>query len=288
MALVIDPALPAYSALTGSNINSTGSKAARIKIAFVNLMPKKEETEIDFLRLMAPSDVIAEIKLVKMTTHRSKNTSAEHINRFYTSFDEALATGIDGVIITGAPLENVPFESVDYWNEITGIFDIIRLRRIPSLFICWAAFAALYHHHRLPWHIIDRKISGVYPHRILCTDYLTEGLTDGFLMPHSRYAVWDEEEIKRIPDIRVIAEGDRQGPYLSRSVSFPEYYITGHGEYHALTLDGEYRRDLAKGINPTIPENYYPDNDPDRTPTNRWHEEALLIMDNWLHCIADR
>lgn len=284
MPVIIDPALPAASLLKNENASflAADGEKADITMAFINLMPVKPDTERDFLRIIAPSRHIVDVKLVNMASHKCRNTTAEHLQRFYTTFDR-LQSHPDCAIITGAPLENVRFENVDYWQEITDVFDDLRRHSIPTLYICWGAYAALYHFHGVKMHLLSTKLSGVYPHHIdNPRSSMLKGLKEPFYIPHSRFATWNHGEIIDIDEITVEASGRQQGPYLLSSRYHPEYYFTGHGEYDTFTLDNEYRRDIGKGLNPHVPVNYYPDDDPSQMPSDRWHDTATAIMSNWL------
>lgn len=287
MALYINPELPAARRLAeaGHTVRPANNCDHNpINIAIINLMPLKDETEYDFLQLMATETRAIRITLIETASHRSRHTPKEHLDKFYTTFNRIAPEFIDGIIITGAPLESVPFEDVDYWDEITGIFNTIRQNKIPSLFICWAAFAAMYHWHRIDWKILPDKISGVFAHKILQNSCpLMDGVSDGFTIPHSRFATWDMAELMQDNGIRVIAAGDTQGAYMIQSLANEEFYISGHGEYSPMTLDAEYRRDLGRGLKPHIPDNYYPGNDPSATPVDTWHETARCIMHNWIN-----
>lgn len=284
MSVIIPKGLPAEAALgaAGLAVNHHNEEKADITIGIVNLMPIKTDTELDFLRIIAPSAERVDVRLIRMMTHRSSHTSEEHLDRFYTSFD-SVAEILDGVIITGAPLENIAFEDVDYWPELTSIFHYLRRNRIPTLNICWAAYAALYHRFGLSMKLLSEKISGIYPNRILQPDAdIAAGLSDNFPAPFSRFATWDFDELDNIRDIEIIASGKRQGPHILQTDHGLEIYITGHGEYATDTLHKEYVRDLSKFMNPKIPANYYPDDNPDNTPADIWHSDAVRIMGNWL------
>lgn len=291
MRLSIDSSLPAAKLLRSKGIVIADSSASgrKFRLGLVNLMPIKTETEYDFLRLLGniDSDIAVELVLIRMATHKSRNTSPEHIARFYTTFDKALHSGgLDGVIITGAPLENIAFENVGYWPELTDIFSKIRNLSLPAAYICWAAFAAMYHHHQVGMVLLDKKISGVFPHHILAPDhYIVSGLHEGFKIPHSRFASWNESDIGIVQDIEIVASGDDTGIYLATERNFNEVYITGHGEYAVETLDREYRRDLGRNLSPDIPKNYYPDDDYSRRPLDTWSENASRIVGNWINRI---
>lgn len=287
MAIIIDNDLPAADLLRQEGFAVLSPEQApddRLRIALVNLMPVKTDTELDFMRLIAASPCNVEIALVHTATHTSRHTPAHHIARFYRTFPDTVAAGnIHGAIITGAPLEFVSFEQVDYWAEITSIFDHLRQHRTPTLYVCWAAFAALYYHYGIPMDILPEKISGVFRHRILQPDHaLMRDVPQEFTIPHSRFATWHSRHITDMPALRIIAKSTEAGIYMAAHTEYPEHYITGHGEYTRLTLDGEYRRDTAKGMHPAIPSHYYPDDNPDAEPSDTWHETATRIMCNWI------
>lgn len=289
MSLIVDPDMPAVQTLRqeGITVHSPGSVIADARIAFINLMPIKTDTELDFMRLLGSSDLAVEIVPVNMATHTSRHTPTEHIDRFYRTFPTVIRKPLHGIIVTGAPLENVAFEAVTYWEEITSIFDYAQQHSIPALYICWAAFAVLYHRHGIPMLLTDRKISGVYTHRILDRrDTMMQGIPDGFHVPHSRYALWDRTQIESCPTLHIVADSEGAGIYMAVSDDGYEHFIVGHGEYATDTLDKEYRRDMAKGINPSIPSHYYPYDNPDNQPVDTWHATAVNIFHNWLHDIS--
>lgn len=284
MPLITDPGLPAAKTLAAEGITLMlrGAKPD-LRLALVNLMPVKPDTELDFMRLIGRSTKRVEVTLVDTASHKSTHTPAEHLARFYTTFDRLDPARLSGIIITGAPLERVRFEDVDYWSEVTGIMDIARRLGIPVLNICWAAYAAMYYRHGIPMSLLDSKLSGVFRHDILRPEHpLFRGIGTGFYVPHSRFATWRPGEIEAIDELEVLAGSTTTGPYLIGSKRYPEFYITGHGEYAPETLDKEYRRDLGKGINPHIPDNYYPGDDPSQAPCDLWHETAVRLMCNWL------
>ncbi len=287
MSLIIDTNLPASSILKedGIMVNTVGLSKPDRRIALINLMPVKPDTELDFMRRLGASDLAVEIVLVKMVTHHSnsRNTSTEHIERFYQSFKDASEKGLDGVIITGAPLENVAFEDVDYWDEITEIMNQCRIKNIPVFNVCWAAFAALYFWHGIRMQILEKKISGVYQHHILSpTSKLMHGINEGFFVPHSRFAAWRREDVEQCDELTIVADSEGAGIYMLESKLYPEYYVIGHGEYATETLNNEYHRDLNKGMHPIIPVNYYPNNNPELQPENHWQTTANKIFNNWL------
>ena len=284
MPLITDPGLPAAKTLAAEGITllPRGAKPD-LRLALVNLMPVKPDTELDFMRLIGRSTKRVEVTLVDTASHKSTHTPAEHLARFYTTFDRLDPARLSGIIITGAPLERVRCEDVDYWSEVTGIMDTARRLGIPVLNICWAAYAAMYYRHGIPMSLLDSKLSGVFRHDILRPEHpLFRGIGTGFYVPHSRFATWRPGEIEAIDELEVLAGSTTTGPYLIGSKRYPEFYITGHGEYAPETLDKEYRRDLGKGISPHIPDNYYPGDDPSQAPCDLWHETAVRLMCNWL------
>ena len=284
MPLITDPGLPAAKTLAAEGITllPRGAKPD-LRLALVNLMPVKPDTELDFMRLIGRSTKRVEVTLVDTASHKSTHTPAEHLARFYTTFDRLDPARLSGIIITGAPLERVRFEDVDYWSEVTGIMDTARRLGIPVLNNCWAAYAAMYYRHGIPMSLLDSKLSGVFRHDILRPEHpLFRGIGTGFYVPHSRFATWRPGEIEAIDELEVLAGSTTTGPYLIGSKRYPEFYITGHGEYAPETLDKEYRRDLGKGISPHIPDNYYPGDDPSQAPCDLWHETAVRLMCNWL------
>jgi homoserine O-succinyltransferase len=241
-------------------------------------------TETDLLRLISNTPLQVELDLIDTESHASKNTPREHIEAFYKTFKEIRNRYYDGFIITGAPVEKVEFEDVDYWKELTEIFDWAKTHVTSTLYICWAAFAGVYHNYGINKYIIDDKISGVFKHHILdLKNPIFRGFDDEFYVPHSRYSVWKREEIERVPELKIIADSEDAGIYMIMARGGREFYITGHSEYSPMTLDFEYHRDLDKGMNPGIPKNYYTDDDPTKKPIVRWRGHAHLLFSNWLN-----
>lgn len=288
MTLIISKHLAAARRLVDTGLpvatDACTAKNERLRIAFVNLMPTREATEFDFMQLIAHwnrADV--EVIPVKMLTHTVRSDEARaYLDTCYRAWSDVADT-VDGVIITGAPLEDVGFEGVDYWDEIVSLMCDVRQMRLPVMGVCWGAFALVKYWYGIGWQHYDMKISGVFPHDIYRSDSpLMTGLNDGFLLPHSRHVGWDRAELDKHPDIEVVAGGEKQGVYYASSRSFPEHYLIGHGEYAVDTLDREYRRDLSRGINPHVPENYYPDDNPNLPPELNWAAPAQRIMANWL------
>lgn len=289
MSLILDPTLPAAEVLRqeGFTVLDRGSATPDLRIGLINLMPKKQETELDFMRMLGGTNLSVEVELIYMGSHVSRSTNREYIQRYYRQFPEVAADGLDGLIVTGAPLDNVAFENVDYWEEICSIFDYVRDLRIPTFNVCWGAFAWVYHYYGIGFWVLPRKISGIYPNRInYPDDPIMKGLDAEFYVPCSRFASWPQQEIRDIESEIIVAESDcESGIYILKNREVPVYSFVSHGEYSTLTLDSEYRRDLGRNLNPHIPENYYPNDDPEATPVNTWTVPARKIYANWLHSI---
>lgn len=284
MPLILPSGLPAIKELREvERIEVAGQSPARpLRVGIINLMPLKEMTERDFIRHLSATPLPVEIELIAMRTHRSLNTSATHLDSFYNYYNTE--RHYDGLIITGAPVEKIAFEEVDYWPELCKIMDHAQANIASTLYICWGAFAGLYHHHGINKHILDRKISGVFPHKAHVTNHpLLRGLDDEFYVPHSRYTTLRADEVAACEDLTVISSSEQGGIHIVEAAQGREFFITGHSEYAPLTLDFEYHRDLDKGINPDIPANYYPDDNPDSKPIVRWRSAASLLFANWLH-----
>lgn len=290
MPVRVPSSLPAVEALRNENIfvideqRASSQDIRPLKIAILNLMPLKIMTETDLLRLLSNTPLQIEIDLIEPDGHVCKNTPREHIETFYKKFDTIKGDNYDGFIITGAPVEKVDFEEVDYWQQLTEIFAWARTHVTSTLYICWAALAGLYFHYGVKKYVLDKKISGVFKHYI--DDPRTpifRGFDDEFYVPHSRYSEVHKEDIIKIPDLKIISESDASGIYMVMGRGGREFYITGHSEYSPMTLDFEYHRDLEKGINPHIPENYYPDDDPRKKPIVKWRSHANLLFTNWLN-----
>lgn len=241
-------------------------------------------TETDLLRLLSNTPLQIEIDFIEPDGHVSKNTPREHIEAFYKKFDDIKKDNYDGFIITGAPVEKVNFEEVDYWQQLTEIFSWARTHVTSTLYICWAALAGLYFHYGVKKYVLDRKISGVFKHYIDDPrNPIFRGFDDEFYVPHSRYSEVRKEDIVTIADLKIISESDESGVYMVMGRGGREFYITGHSEYSPMTLDFEYHRDLEKGLNPHVPDNYYLDDDPAKKPIVRWRSHANLLFTNWLN-----
>ena len=290
MPVRVPVSLPAVEALRSENIfvideqRASSQDIRPLRIAILNLMPLKIMTETDLLRLISNTPLQIELDFIDTDSHVSKNTPREHIETFYKKFDDIKHNNYDGLIITGAPVEKVAFEDVDYWQELTEIFDWAKKHVTSTLYICWAALAGLYHHYGVPKYVLDRKISGVFKHHI--DDELNpifRGFDDVFYVPHSRYSEVRREDIEKIDGLKIIAESDESGIYMVMARGGREFFITGHSEYSPGTLDFEYHRDLEKGINPVIPANYYLNDDPTQQPIVLWRSHANLLFSNWLN-----
>lgn len=288
MSIIVPDTLPAAQILReeGYNVNPPDSTPV-ISIGLVNLMPLKEETELDFMRLIAPYRSAVRMTLISMANHKSRHTSAEHILKHYVKSTEINPNEFDGVIVTGAPLEFVAMHDIDYIDEIQHLFSTLHDLRIPALYICWAAFAAALHLYQTPFHLTREKISGIFTHSIGDNESkLLKGIDNNFFMPHSRFAYWKGNEIS--PALTIAASSQAAGTTILTNDQYREYFICGHGEYRLETLGNEYQRDLKKGLNPAIPVNYFPDDDPTKTPINRWHKTELTIMHNWLGIVGEK
>lgn len=255
-----------------------------LKIAILNLMPLKIRTETDLLRLLSNSPLQIEIDFMKITGHTSKNTPLEHMETFYHNFDELKNKKYDGLIVTGAPVEMLPFEEVTYWEEMKEILDWAEHHVYSSLFICWAAQAGLYHYYKVPKYPLDKKMFGVFEHTHVNSHLpILRGFDDIFYMPHSRHTEIRKEDIEQVAGLQTISSSAEAGVAIVKAKNGRQLFITGHSEYSRFTLDKEYKRDLAKNLPIEIPVNYYPDNNPDNTPAMRWGSTANLLFSNWLN-----
>ncbi|MDD3078268.1 MAG: homoserine O-succinyltransferase [Paludibacter sp.] len=290
MPLNIPVTLPAVDILRGENIfvmdsdRASSQEIRPLKIVILNLMPMKITTETDLIRLLSNSPLQLEIDFLHMESHTSKNTPIEHLLSFYKTFDEIKASNYDGMIITGAPVEQMPFEEVNYWPELTQIFDWARKHVTSTYFICWAAQAGLYHYYGIPKYSLDEKMFGVFEHRIYNPQNpIFRGFDDVFYVPHSRHTEIRREDILKNPELTLLSESSESGVYMVMARNGREFFVTGHSEYSPLTLDTEYKRDLAKGIPIKMPRNYYRDDNPENEPLVRWRSHANLLFTNWLN-----
>lgn len=290
MPINIPADLPARSKLEEENIFIMSEDRAKIqdirplKIAIVNLMPTKIATEVQLLRLLGNSPVQVDITLLKAENHVSKNTSIEHLERFYTTFSRIKGQKYDGMIITGAPVEQIAFSEVDYWEELEAIMDYSRTHVFSTLYICWGAQAGLFHHYGIQKYPLPEKMFGVFSHGV--ADRLNpifRGFDDMFYMPHSRHTEIRLEDIERVPGLDLLAASAEAGACVLQDRKHNQFFITGHMEYDADTLAREYFRDIAKGLPVQVPRNYFPQNDPKMPPLVRWRAHANLFFSNWMN-----
>jgi homoserine O-succinyltransferase len=293
MPLNISDNLPAVKILEKENIfvmketRAVHQDIRPLQILIFNLMPVKITTETQILRLLSNTPLQVEITLIYTKMHLSKNTPREHLDSFYKTFDDISIHKYDGLIITGAPIEHLEFEEVDYWEEMVKIMDWADHHVTSTMFICWASQAGLYHHYGIPKYMRNEKMFGVFRHKIYSrTNLLTRGFDDYFLAPHSRYTEVRKEDIEKINDLEILADSEEAGIYLVATRDLRRIFITGHSEYDPLTLKSEFDRDVAKGLDIRIPENYYLNDDPGQTPIVRWRSHASLLFSNWLnYCV---
>lgn len=292
MPILVQNDLPAKQSLEQENIFVMDERRAHtqqirpLQILILNLMPLKEVTELDLLRVLSNFPIQTQITFLKVETHEAKHTHTSHLNKFYTVFPEIREEYYDGMIITGAPVEQMPFEEVEYWEELTRIMDWSRTHVFSTLHICWASQAGLYYHHGIPKVMLPKKLSGVYPHKVLHRrKMLMRGMDDYFFAPQSRYTGLDEDAVRANPELYVVAAGEETGSCVILAYSSRQIFVTGHTEYERMELDAEYRRDVARGLNPDIPVNYYPDDDPSKPPVLSWRSSSNCIYTNWLNFV---
>lgn len=290
MPICIPDSLPAVNVLRDENVFVMTSSRANtqeirpLKLLFLNLMPKKIETENQFLRLLSNSSLQVNIQLLRIDQRESKNTPIEHLNSFYCDFDDIREQNFDGLIITGAPLGKVEFSDVIYWPKLAEIMTWAKEHVTSTLFVCWAVQAALNLMYGLPKFTRTHKLSGVYEHTLCQSNgLLTRGFDDTFLAPHSRYADFSLDNIKRYTDLTVLAQSDIVGAYLMATADKRMAFVTGHPEYDSFTLANEYHRDVNAGLCPQIPVNYFPNNNPSLVPKATWRSHAYLLFSNWLN-----
>ncbi|QIZ77429.1 homoserine O-acetyltransferase MetA [Ferrimonas lipolytica] len=290
MPVKVPSRLPASRILRGENIFVMSDERAAqqhirpLKLLILNLMPNKIETETQLLRLLGNTPLQVDVELLRIHNRPSKHTPCDHMDDFYRSFDEVKHNNYDGLIITGAPLGELEFEQVDYWQEIQSIIDWSQTHATSVLFLCWAAHAAFYHLYGIKRQLRDTKISGVFRHqRVHQHVPLLRGFDDEFWVPHSRFAQVPLDWLNAHPELNVLAQSNDAGAYLVVSNNNRNLFVTGHPEYTRTTLLDEYRRDLASGQEPLIPANYFPGDDPTGQPFARWHAHGALLLTNWLN-----
>ena len=290
MPLNIPDKLPAIELLKKENIFVIDHSKAKsqdirpLRIAILNLMPIKITTETDLIRLLSNSPLQIEIDFIKTKSHTSKNTPIEHMMQFYVDFETIRHHKYDGLIITGAPVEQMEYENVNYWKELCEIFDWAEKNVTARMFICWGACAALYHYYKIPKYATKKKVFGVFEHKVLePLNPIFRGFDDVFFVPHSRHTEILAKDIIANPELKLLSVSDEAGVYMVMAKGGRELFLIGHAEYNPLTLDSEYKRDIAKGLDIDIPKNYYPNNDSNMRPLVRWRSTANLMFSNWLN-----
>ena len=290
MPLRLPDKLPAIEFLKHENIFVLGDERANsqdirpLRIVVLNLMPLKITTETDLIRLLSNSPLQLDIQFMKVKAHTSKNTPVEHMQAFYRDFEKMADEKFDGMIITGAPVEHLEYEQVNYWEEVSGIFDWARTHVTSTLYICWAAQAGLYHRYGVPKYALPEKMFGIFPQTPLCPSLpIFRGFDDVFYMPHSRHTELRREDILAVPELSIIAESPQSGVGMVMARGGREIFITGHSEYSPYTLDTEYKRDLGKGLPIKMPLNYYRNDDPSQPPLVTWRAHGNLLFQNWLN-----
>lgn len=290
MPIKIPNGLPAAETLQKENIFVMAENRARIQeirplqILLLNLMPKKIETETQLSRLLGNTPLQVELELIHTMSHESKNTDPEHLLAFYKTFSEVKDRNFDGLIITGAPVEQLPFEEVEYWEELCEIMEWSKTHVHSTFHICWGAQAGLYYHFGIGKQMLPEKMFGVFPHQLdHKRSMLFRGFDDVFMVPHSRHTTVRREDIEAVPELKILASSAEAGVYAISTKRGRQIFITGHSEYDAMTLDAEYNRDIAQGKGAALPKNYYPGDDPKKKPCVTWRSCANLLYSNWLN-----
>lgn len=290
MPIKVQNDLPARAVLESENIfvmdedRALSQDIRPLEILILNLMPIKEDTETQLLRALSNTPLQIDCTFLMMSTHVSKNTSASHLNKFYVTFDEVRRNHYDGLIITGAPVEHLEFEEVNYWQELVTIMEWSKTHVTSTMHICWGAQAGLYYHYGIPKYERKAKLSGVYNHKVRDRKIpLVRSFNDYFLAPHSRYTEVRKKDIEKHPELMIVAESEEAGIFLVMNRDGSQIFVQGHPEYDRMTLNNEYHRDLNKGLNPAVPVNYYIDNDPFSVPPLMWRSTANTLYSNWLN-----
>lgn len=290
MPIKIQSDLPAKEILERENIfvmdehRATHQDIRPIKIGLLNLMPLKEDTELQILRSLSNTPLQIDVIFVNVSSHVSKNTSTSHLNKFYVPFSEIKDQNFDGFIITGAPVEQMPFEQVDYWDELVEIMEWTKSHVTSTLHLCWGAQAGMYYHYGIDKVQMDKKMFGVFWHKVMNRKTpLVRGFDDIFLAPHSRHTEVPMDKVRADKRITVLAESEEAGLFLAMAQDGRQIFVMGHPEYDRVTLDGEYKRDLSKNLPIEMPKNYYPDNDPTKRPLLTWRATANNLYTNWLN-----
>ena len=292
MPIIVPKALPAYKTLREENVFVMPEVRAQtqdirpLRVAIVNLMPTKEVTETQMIRLLANTPLQVELQLLTMGSHESKNTEKAHLESFYKTYEEIKNQRFDGMIITGAPVEFLPYEEVDYWQELTEIMDYTKGNVFSTMHICWGAQAALYHHYGIDKHVLPEKLFGVYLHKIKDKkSELIRGFDEEFYAPHSRNTQILKEDIQEIPELKILAESAEAGPHIVATKNKRMIFVQGHAEYDWDTLKLEYERDLGRGIDISVPVNYFKDDNPKKRVVVKWSGHANLFFANWLNFV---
>ena len=290
MPIKIPDSLPASKVLESENIfvmtehRALHQDIRPLHIAILNLMPKKIETETQLLRLLGNSPLQVDIELLQTKSYTSKNTPSGHLLKFYKTFEDIRDQRFDGLIITGAPVENMAFEEVAYWDELCQIMEWSKTNVYSTFHICWGAQAGLYYHYGIQKYPLDEKCFGIFRHRLLAENHpITRGFDEIFWAPHARHSTVLRKEIERFPELEILAVSEQAGVYMAGRRDGRQFFITGHSEYDRDTLAAEYFRDLNKGLKIAMPENYFPDNDPRKAPLYTWRGHANLLYTNWLN-----
>lgn len=282
--------LPALEILENENIFVMDENRAvhqdirPLKVCILNLMPIKQDTELQLLRALSNTPLQIDVSFLNVSTHISQNTSANHLNKFYTTFDEIKERKFDGMIITGAPVEQMPFEEVDYWEELCKIMEWTKKNVTSTLHICWGAQAGMYYHYGIEKVLLEKKLFGIYPFHVLNRKVpLVRGFDDVFLAPNSRYTTVSTEDIKKCSELTILAESEEVGVFLTIADAGRQIFVMGHPEYDRMTLHNEYKRDVDKGLTIDIPKNYYPGDDPEKRPLLQWRAHSNNLYSNWLN-----
>jgi len=290
MPVKIPSTLPARATLEGENIfvmcedKALGQEIRPVRLAILNLMPTKISTETQLLRLLGNTPLQVEVTLLHTLTHESRHTDKEHMTVHYVGLDRIKDLQFDGLIITGAPVEQLEFEEVTYWRELCEIMDWAKEHVASTLYICWGAQAGLFHHFRVPKHALPSKMFGVFEHKVLLpNERLLRGFDDLFFAPHSRHTETRRADLERVPELQILCESAEAGVHIAATKNGRHIFFTGHFEYDPLTLKSEYERDVAKGLPIQIPCNYFPNDDPSLPPVVRWRAHANLVFSNWLN-----
>ena len=292
MPIKVQNGLPVRHILESENIfvmdedRAVSQHIRPLQIAILNLMPLKEDTELDILRVLSNFPIQVEITFLKTASYEGTHVDASHLNKFYITIDDVWEQNFDGLIITGAPVEQLEYEDVEYWPELCRIFEWSKTHVFSTFHICWGAQAGLYYHYGVKKHLLPEKLSGVYQHRVLHRKkMLMRGMDDFFYVPQSRYTGIDEVAVRNNPELYVVADSLEAGSYLILACSSRQIFVTGHSEYDRYDLDKEYKRDVARGLDPHVPKNYYPNDDPAQEPILSWRSSSNCTYTNWLNFV---